>query len=284
VLPEERRHRVLEFVRLKGGFASLPELAEELQVSESTIRRDLDFLEQAGAARRTHGGVFYIGGPPKPAYSAGQEPAQWDKKQAIAARAAELIENNDTLLLDGGSTTYELARRLVGRTLQVVTNSLPVANLFAANAFADLVLIGGYVYPRTGVSLGAFATAMLEGVSVRKALLSVGGINERGLYNNNALLVETELAMIRSAEEVIVLADSTKFGRQGLVYLCELEKVHRMVVDDQVSDEWRAKVAEAGVELLIAPLDVKSDGQKSDAKKPHFAEKPAFSPAQEAAQ
>ena len=281
MLPDERRHRVLEFVRLKGGFASLPELAEELAVSESTIRRDLDFLEQSGAARRTHGGVFYIGGPPKPPYVPGQEPAQWDKKQAIAARAAELIENNDTLLLDGGSTTYELARRLVGRTLQVVTNSLPVANLFAANAYADLVLIGGYVYPRTGVSLGAFATQMLEAVNVRRALLSVAGITERGLYNNNALLVETELAMIRSAEEVIILADSTKFGRQGLVHLCELEKVHRMVVDDQISDEWRTKVAEAGVQLLIAPLEGKTDANKADANKAGFLEKPGFLPAQE---
>src|SRR6185436_18992784 len=137
---------------------------------------------------------------------------------------------------------------------------------------------GGYVYPRTGVSLGAFATQMLEEVKVRRALLSVAGITERGLYNNNALLVETELAMIRSAEEVIVLADSTKFGRQGLVYLCELEKVHRMVVDEQIGDDWRAKLADAGVELLIAPLDGKNDGIKNDAKKPHFAEKPGFSP------
>lgn len=252
MLPEERRHRILEYVRLKGGFASLPELVEDLQVSESTIRRDLDFLEETGAARRTHGGVFYTGGPPKPPY-VGDQPVQWDKKQDIAARAAELIENNDTLLLDGGSTTYELARLLVGRALQIVTNSLPVANLFAANAYTDLVLIGGYVYPRTGVTLGAFANDMLKGVNVRKALLSVGGVTERGFYNNNALLVETELAMLHAADEVIVLADSTKFGRQGLVHLCELGRVNRLVVDDEMSEEWRAKIADAGVELIVAP-------------------------------
>jgi DeoR/GlpR family transcriptional regulator of sugar metabolism len=251
VLPEERRHRILEYVRLKGGFASLPELVEDLQVSESTIRRDLDYLEETGAARRTHGGVFYTGGPPKPPY-VGEQPAQWDKKQAIAAKAAELIENNDTLLLDGGSTTYELARRLVGRSLQVVTNSLPVANLFAANAYTDLVLIGGYVYPRTGVTLGAFANEMLKGVNVRKALLSVAGITERGFYNNNALLVETESAMLHAADEVIVLADSSKLGRQGLVHLCELGRVNRLVVDDEIADDWRGKIAEAGVELIVA--------------------------------
>jgi len=249
---DDRLLRILELVRLKGGFASLPELAKDLGVSESTVRRDLDALERTGAARRTHGGVFYTGGPPQPPYAGTMEPAEWEKKQAIGAKAAELIENGDTLLLDGGSTTYELARVLVGRSLQVVTNSLPVANLFAANAFADLVLTGGSVYPRTGVMLGPLANAMLAGVNARKALLSVAGITERGFYNNNALLVGTELAMIRAADEAIVLADSTKFGHQGLVHLCELSAVDRVVVDSEVDPEWSDRMAAAGVELIVA--------------------------------
>ncbi|MBI1901133.1 MAG: DeoR/GlpR transcriptional regulator [Planctomycetia bacterium] len=251
MLAEQRRHRILEVLRLRGGFASLTELAAEVGASESTIRRDLEVLEESGAAKRTHGGAFYAGHSPPQPY-VGAEPAQWDKKQAIARCAARLIDSGDTLLLDGGSTTYELARLLVDRQLQIVTNSLPVANLFGANAYTDLVMVGGYVYPRTGVMLGPHANRMLSDINVRKALLSVAGIDERGFYNNNLLLVETERAMLHSAEQVIVLADSTKFGRQGLVHLCELGAVDKLVADTGISPEWRKKVAAAGVEVIVA--------------------------------
>ena len=113
--------------------------------------------------RRTHGGVFYTGPAPKLPHFDERQPAQWDKKKEIAQEAVKLIENGDTVLLDGGSTTYEVARLLVGRPLQIVTNSLPVANLFAANANNDLVLIGGYVYPRTGVVRGPMRTKCSKG-------------------------------------------------------------------------------------------------------------------------
>ncbi len=252
MLAEERRHRVLEIVRLRGGFASLPELAAELQVSESTIRRDLDHLEQTGVARRTHGGVFYTGKAPTLPYELGNEPENWEKKQAIAKAAAALIEDGDTLLLDGGSTTYELARLLVGRPLQVVTNSLPVANLFASNAYTELLLVGGYVYPRTGVALGPYADEMLSRLNVRRAILSVSGIGHEGLYNNNSLLVATEQAMLRAADEVIVVADSTKFGRQGLALLCPLSEIDRIVVDNAITEDWRSRMLAAGVHLVVA--------------------------------
>ena len=251
MLVEERRNKILELVRGKG-FASLPDLAEELQVSESTIRRDLDFLEESGNARRTHGGVFYAGVAPKLPLFDEREPANWDKKRSIARRTAELIEDGDTLLLDGGTTTYEVARLLVGRPLQVVTNSLPVANLFAAQAGTDLVLLGGYVYPRTGVSLGPYANDMLGRLSVRRTVMSVAGVTDRGYYNSNVLLVETERAMMAAADEVLVVADSTKFGRQSLSLLCELGAVDRLVVDAEIEPAWRDKLTAAGVELIVA--------------------------------
>ena len=109
----------------------------------------------------------------------------------------------------------------------MVTNSLPVANLFASSANTDLVLVGGYVHPRTGVSLGPYANEMLAELNVRRAVLSVAGINERGFYNSNLLLVETERAMMRAADEVIVVADSTKFGHQSLAQLCALGDIAR---------------------------------------------------------
>lgn len=230
----------------------MPDLADALQVSESTVRRDLDYLEESGSAKRTHGGVFYTGASPKLPHFDERQPAQWDKKRLIAVKAAELIENGDTVLLDGGTTTYEVARLLVGRSLQVVTNSLPVANLFASSSDTDLVLLGGYVYPRTGVSLGPYANDMLQRLNVRKTVLSVAGINNRGFFNSNLLLVETERAMMQAAEEVIVVADSTKFGHQSLAHLCPLNEVNHLVVDHEITADWRSKVIASGVKLLVA--------------------------------
>jgi len=251
-LAEERRNRLLELVRVRG-FASLPELVDEMGVSESTVRRDLDQLEGLGSAKRTHGGVFYTGSaPPQLPPFDERQPAQWDKKRLIAERASQLVQNGDSLVLDGGSTTYEVARLLVGRSLQIVTNSLPVANLFSAAANSDLVVLGGYVYPRTGVTLGPHANHMLAGLSVRKTILSVAGINERGFFNSNLLLVETERAMMRCAEQVIVVADSTKFGHQSLANLCSLDAVHCLVVDDEIEPKWTERLSDAGVNVLIA--------------------------------
>ena len=248
---EDRRKQLLELVR-KRGFASLPDLADELQVSPSTVRRDLDHLEETGSAKRTHGGVWYTGPSPKLPHFEQRQQAQWDKKRMIAQVAAELIQDGDTILLDGGSTTYELAQLLVGRTIQIVTNSLPVASLFTSSANHDVVMLGGYLHLRTGVCLGPYANEMLSQLSVQRAIVSVAGISESGLFNSNLLLVETEQAMMRAADEVIVVADSTKFGHQSLARMCELENVDKLVVDHEISEDWRRRMKSAGIELFIA--------------------------------
>src|SRR5436190_14385914 len=232
---DERRNRLLELIRQRG-FASLPALAGALEVSESTVRRDLDFLEESGVAQRTHGGVCYTGPSPKLAHFDQRQSLNWDRKRQIAVAASRLIDDNDTILLDGGSTTYEFAQLLVGRPLQVVTNSLPVANLFTSSDNADLIFIGGYVHAKTGVSLGPYANEMLGGLNVRRAVLSVAGINERGCYNSNLLLAERERAMMTSAKEVIVVADSTKLGHRSLSQLCELKDIDVLVTDHEITD------------------------------------------------
>lgn len=247
----ERRQSLIEIIQSRG-FVSLGALAEEAGVSESTIRRDLDFLDEAGLIERTHGGAFYTGQRSSmPAFEDRTGTAQREK-QAIARAAAGLVADGDAVLLDGGTTTYEVARQLVGRRVQVVTNSLPIANLFAADTEADLILMGGYVYPRTGVALGPLSQRVLADIHVRYTIMSVGGITEKGLFNSNVLLVETERSMMQAADEVIVVADHTKFGRQALAHLAELREVDRLVADSGLSEEWRNRVSEAGVNLTLA--------------------------------
>lgn len=245
----------MELIRVRG-FAALDELVRELGVSESTVRRDLDALEEQGSARRTHGGVLYAGGMPRLAEFDERQPANWAAKRAIAAKAAEAIGDGETVLLDGGTTTYEVARLLVGRPLQVVTNSLPVANLFASESRSDLVLLGGYVSPRTGVCLGPYANELLSRLHVTTTVLSAAGVADEGLFNAHLLLAETEQAMLRAAGRVIVVADSSKFGKKSLTLVAPLSEIDLVVSDDALAPEWREKIAAASaLDLAHVPAD-----------------------------
>jgi DeoR/GlpR family transcriptional regulator of sugar metabolism len=251
VLVPERRQRVLDLVS-RQGFVKLTDLAGSVGASESTVRRDLDYWQKQQVLRRTHGGAVYVGENgtlPALEERSGRQQAE---KQAIARAAAARVHDGDALLLDGGTTTLEVARLLVDRPLQVVTNSLPIAQLFANSHVTDLVLLGGYVYPKTGVALGPMTIRSMEDIHVHQTIMSAGGITAKGLFNSNMLLVESERRMMRCADEVVVVADSTKFGRQALAFLCPLSAVDTVVSDAGVSAEHRTLLDEAGVRLVLA--------------------------------
>lgn len=250
-MSEQRRGELRRIVQTRG-FASLSDLADSLQVSESTVRRDVEFLEQQGEARRTHGGVFWTGSAAEMRVFDTRGDLAAPQKRAIAAVAAARIADGETVLLDGGSTTYELARQLVSRPLQVVTNSLPVANLLSSCEQIDLVLIGGCVHHKTGVTIGPIADSQLSTLRVDKAFLSVAGIDEEGFYNSNLLLVETEKMMRRIAKETIIVAHSTKFGRASLSRLCALKEVDTVVTDKDLLKPWQKRMRAAGIELVLA--------------------------------
>jgi DeoR/GlpR family transcriptional regulator of sugar metabolism len=258
MLAERRRHRLLELIT-RQGYATLDELVRILAVSESTIRRDLEALDLAGSIKRTHGGAIYTGEVRSmPAFDDRTSTAVFEKR-AIGQLAASLLEDGDTVLLDGGTTTLEVARALVGRRVQVVTNSLPIAQLLASSQQTDLILIGGYVYPRTGVALGPLAIATMQSLRVRTAILGAGGIVAEGIYNSNSLLVETERQMMLCGQDVMIVADRTKFGRLALARLCGLEDIDLVVSDSGLSDEHRGVLAAAGVAVHTA-----SEGETSN--------------------
>ena len=252
MLVEERRQKILDLVSEKG-FVALTDLTEVLEASESTIRRDLDYWGQQGVLKRTHGGAVFL------TESFNNLPAleertsqQMEEKRAIAQAAAKRIRDGDAVLLDGGTSTLEVAKLLVGRPLQIVTNSLPIANLFASHQETDLVMLGGYIFPRTGVALGPLTMRMMEDIHVRQTILSVGGLTGKGLFNSNLLLVETERRMLRCADEVVVVADHTKLGRQALAFLCELSALDTLIVDNGLSQQQRDLLDQAGVRLIVA--------------------------------
>jgi DeoR/GlpR family transcriptional regulator of sugar metabolism len=251
MLVEERRQLVLDLVRQRG-FIALTDLVKTIPASESTLRRDIEHWQEQKVLKRTHGGAVYTGGgAPLPALEE-RSTSQLDEKRLVAQVAAARVRDGDSVLLDGGTTTLEVARLLVGRAVQVVTNSLPIASLFASRHEADLVLLGGYVYPRTGVALGPWTVRMMEDIHVHQAVLSVGGITDKGLFNSNLLLVETERQMMRCADEVVVVADHTKIGRPALAFLCEPGSIDTLIVDAGLSGEQRELLEQIGVRYIIA--------------------------------
>lgn len=252
MLLDERRKNILEITE-NEGFVSLQELAGRVQASESTVRRDLEHLEGLGQIRRTRGGAAYVG-ESLTTFEERRTRARAEK-QRIGEVVAGMIEPGEAVLLDGGTTTLEVARRLAGKSLLVVTNSLPIANVLVNQPLVELILIGGYLYPKTGVALGPLAVSALKEVNVRRLIMSAGGITAKGLFNSNALLVETERQMIEVAEEVIVVADSGKLGHPALAQLCSLDAVDRVVVDAGITDEWRQTFRRAGVDVTVAPSE-----------------------------
>lgn len=251
MIVEERRQKVLELVS-EHGFMALTALAKAVNASESTVRRDLDYWDQHGIIKRTHGGAMFREDVQRLPALEERTSREMEEKKQIAQAAAARIQDGDAILLDGGTTTLEVARLLVGRPLQIVTNSLPIANLFASSRETDLVMLGGYVYPRTGVALGPLTVRMMDEIHVHQTIMGVGGITAKGLFNSNLLLVETERAMMRCADEVAVVADHTKIGRQALAFLCELTAIDTLIVDRDVQPAQRALIAQADIRLIVA--------------------------------
>lgn len=233
MLSVERQKRIVSLCS-ENTFCSLRDLADALGVSISTARRDLDLLQEQGIVRRTHGGAMFLGHRDALPRFLDRQSRLAREKSAIGARAAELVEDGDTIIIDGGSTPYQVAVHLQARpakNIQVITNSLHVANVLADAKNIQLIATGGMFFPASGIYLGPYAEAMLKGIRAQKVFMGAAGITEEGLYNSNPLVVETERCMLEAAAEVYVVADHTKFGRNALAYLCNFDVITSVVTD-----------------------------------------------------
>jgi DeoR/GlpR family transcriptional regulator of sugar metabolism len=175
-----------------------------------------------------------------------------DVKARLARAAKRLVNDGETILIDGGTTTFHLAKELAGRNLQLVTNSLPIAQLFADDERVELLLTGGLLYPRYGVLLGPMTEQLLTSIHARTLFLSVAGVHDGELYNQNLLLAAAEQRMMRQAQRVVLLLDSSKFGQRALAKLCALDAIHVVVTDTGIDGAHRDQLARAGCELIVA--------------------------------
>ncbi|MFB3893041.1 MAG: DeoR/GlpR family DNA-binding transcription regulator [Phycisphaerae bacterium] len=249
---EQRRVKVADLLSQKG-MMSLGELERALEVSQSTIRRDLEALEDQGFLRRTHGGAIRTRYPAAQALGfADRQTTMAREKEAIARAVAGLVRDGQTIILDGGTTCHRVAAALAGRHISVVTNSVPIASLLSAEIATEVTLIGGYLYPRTGVALGPTAVAQLEQIRASAVVMSCAGVSPEGAFNTNQMMVDVERKMMAAADRVILAVDHGKFELRGLAKLCELGELDVIVTDDGLSDQKRAWLSTLEIEVVFA--------------------------------
>jgi DeoR/GlpR family transcriptional regulator of sugar metabolism len=248
---EERRHRITEYLQ-KAEFASLEEIAGQVDASVSTVRRDVTALEKAGVARRTHGGARILTPKSDEFTFSARDTHQLVEKEAIGKACAELIAPNQSVIMDAGSTVYHVARYLESKTPQIITNSLPVANLFASANRIEVMVSGGVIYPRLGVLVGPHAVDTFSKLHADVAIMSAGGISLEGISNSHGLLIDIQRAMIEAAQKVIFCFDHTKLGRKSVSPLCGLECVDAIVTDSGAPGDLVEALRQKEIKVVVA--------------------------------
>jgi DeoR/GlpR family transcriptional regulator of sugar metabolism len=252
--PEERQHRIAEYLQ-QVEFASLDEISRKVGASVSTVRRDISFLESSGNFQRTHGGARVVV-PRSDEFSfAARDTHQLPEKVAIGRAAAALVQPNTSVILDAGTTVYHVARFLEPNRPQIVTNSLPVANLFASANRLEVIVSGGVIYPRLGVLVGPLAVEAFSKMHADVAIMSAGGVTEAGFTNSHGLLIDIQRAMIHAASKVVFCLDYSKFGRLSVLPLCSLEAIDVIVTDSKAPAPLVDKLRGLGVEVIVAPVE-----------------------------
>ncbi len=248
---EERQKRIEEYL-LKTEFASLDELSEQVDASVSTVRRDLTLMEALGVLRRTHGGAR-VANPKSDEFTfSARDTHHLGEKDAIGRACADLIQPNQTVIIDAGTTTFHVAKFLEPKSPQIITNSLPVANLYSATNRIEVVVSGGVIYPRLGVLVGPLAVEAFSKIRADVAIMSSGGISMEGVSNSHGLLIEIQRAMISAAKKVIFCLDHSKFGRQSLSMLCDLDTIDTIVTDAAAPADLVTQFRQRGIEVIIA--------------------------------
>ncbi len=250
---KQRTDLIEAFIR-EHKYADLNTLSTRFGASLSTVRRVLDHLAERGIVRRHHGGASLV---ENDAFALefdflARNQRQTAEKLAIARLIAEQVEPGMTVILDGGSTTYSVAGLLAEKRLQVITNSIPIASLFAEVGAVDTTVTGGSIYRRLGVLVGPLCDQSFENTHADLAILGGTGVTEQGVWNHNPLLATGQRKMIAAAERTIFGLDHSKFGRKAQSLTTHFEAHYTIVTDTRPPPEVAYAITAAGAELVLA--------------------------------
>ncbi|MFI9587500.1 DeoR/GlpR family DNA-binding transcription regulator [Streptomyces sp. NPDC052236] len=246
----ERRHQMILRALRSGGPATVADLSEHLGVSGATVRRDLVKLEEMGLLSRVHGGAVVEEGDQPFAEVAEMRVSE---KDAIAACAADMVEDGSSVLLDIGTTAYRLARRLHGRRLTVITSNLVVYEELADDTGIELILLGGMVRREYRSLVGFLTEDNLRQLHADWLFMGTSGVRPGGqVMDTTVVEVPVKRAMIAAAEKVVLLADSGKFPGTGMARVCGPEELDAVVTNASSDPATCATFEEAGVKVVQA--------------------------------
>jgi DeoR/GlpR family transcriptional regulator of sugar metabolism len=253
LLAEPRRMKILEWLQEEGS-ARVKDLSAAFRVSEATIRQDLERLELDGAVTREHGGAYLKTMPQQVRALSLQHLENMDAKRRIGRAAAALVGDGETIILDAGSTTSEIAAHLTGhQRLTVVTNALNIALALGALPSTSVHLTGGAFKAPTLSVTGEKSAEFFHDVFAEKLFLATAAVSfEAGLTIPALADIHVKRAMIRAASKVCLVADSTKIGRVSFAALARLDAVHVLVTDSGIRDEDRRGFEDLGIEVIVA--------------------------------
>lgn len=254
-MDQQDRHRRILRILTEHQVASVLQLAHWLGVSQPTVRRDLSLLDTAQLLRRTHGGAHRLGTNGGPGLQStsfqGSVQHNADCKRAIARKAVELCSDGETVLIGGGTTTYQMVDFMLTRRLRVMTNSFAVARDLLANSENEVSLSGGKIYPEQGVILSPFETQSERYWYADHLFTGIYCLSSLGLMEADPLLIQAGRRLIPQAQQVTVLADSSKFAQRGGMFLCELDKIARVITDTGAPDASVQMLERAGVQVML---------------------------------
>lgn len=239
----------------QDGHVTVSDLSDRLGVSEVTIRKDLQYLEKHNLLLRTHGGALLPDRFVRDRPFEEKAKRNADAKERIGKRAAALVEKEDTLILDAGTTTLQVAFNLQDKEeLMVITNAVNVAlELLRYAETIEVLILGGMVRPTSASIVGPHAEQIIREQACHKLFLGVDGFDlSHGLTTTNPMEAHINQLMIESVEQVIVVTDSTKFGRRGLSRICKVDAVDTVITDDEAPPEVVSALEEQDVHVELA--------------------------------
>jgi DeoR/GlpR family transcriptional regulator of sugar metabolism len=253
MLPNQRRDKILELLK-EDGSAKVIDLARIFKVTEVTIRQDLEKLEKDGLVLREHGGAYLKNIEDQVRTFSLSHQENMDKKELIAMKCLEYIESGDSIILDSGSTTTEIAKKLKGfKNLTVITNAINIAMMLGTEPGIELIVTGGEFKPPTLSLTGQKAADFFKGINVQKLFLATAGLSlKAGITYPSISDLVVKKAMIDAAETTYLVADSTKIGKSSFASLGALSLIDYIITDDGIEAKHREVLKENDIELIIA--------------------------------
>lgn len=262
----ERWQRILKMVR-ERNVVRVTALMEELNASSATLRRDLVKLEEMGQLKRVHGGAEAIEAAQQSHLATRSfgisQTLNAERKRAVAKTAAEMCNEGDSIIINAGSTTWFMAEFLREKRMQVLTNSIPIATEMIATSNNRIVLPGGEVFREQGIILSPFDEDAIQHFTASKMFMSCYSISQMGIIEGDPLIARAEAKLLSRAEQLIVIADYSKFEPRGSMAVCQLSRVHTLITDDGAPPHILDQIRSKGVHVVVVPIENQSKSRNA---------------------